>query len=73
MYLEHQKQKEPSHGKIPVKKLVGQGAGARLVLFDIKELCDLTSYNESELNTLGEEKRKRYSERSGRNPWERND
>lgn len=24
MYLEHQKHKEPSHGKIPVKKLVGQ-------------------------------------------------
>ena len=28
MYLEHQKNKEPSHGKIPVKKLVGQGMGA---------------------------------------------
>lgn len=27
MYLEHQKHKEPSHGKIPVKKLVGQGEG----------------------------------------------
>ena len=29
MYLEHQKHKEPSHGKIPVKKLVGQGAEQR--------------------------------------------
>ena len=28
MYLEHQKHKEPFHGKIPVKKLVGQGMGA---------------------------------------------
>ena len=25
MYLEHQKHKEPSNGKIPVKKLVGRG------------------------------------------------
>ena len=31
MYLEHQKHKEPSHGKIPVKKLVGQGAGAKSI------------------------------------------
>ena len=31
MYLEHQKNKEPSHGKIPVKKLVGQGAGAKSI------------------------------------------
>ena len=28
MYLEHQK---PSHGKIPVKKLVGQGEGAKSI------------------------------------------
>ena len=31
MYLEHQKHKEPSHGKIPVKKLVGQGEGAKSI------------------------------------------
>ena len=31
MYLEHQKHKEPSHGKIPVKKLVGQGVGAKSI------------------------------------------
>ena len=31
MYLEHQKHKEPSHGKISVKKLVGQGAGAKSI------------------------------------------
>ena len=31
MYLEHQKHKEPFHGKIPVKKLVGQGAGAKSI------------------------------------------
>ena len=31
MYLEHQKHKELSHGKIPVKKLVGQGAGAKSI------------------------------------------
>ena len=33
MYLEHQKHKEPSHGKIPVKKLVGQGEGAKSTLY----------------------------------------
>lgn len=32
--------------------------GARLALFDIKELRDLTAYDELELDTLGEEKRK---------------
>ena len=31
MYLEHQKHKEPSHGKIPVKKLIGQGEGAKSI------------------------------------------
>lgn len=31
MYLEHQKHKEPSYGKIPVKKLVGHGAGAKSI------------------------------------------
>ena len=31
MYLEHQKHKEPSHGKIQVKKLVGQGEGAKSI------------------------------------------
>ena len=31
MYLELQKHKEPSHGKIPVKKLVGQGEGAKSI------------------------------------------
>ena len=31
MYLEHQKHKQPSHGKIPVKKLVGQGEGAKSI------------------------------------------
>ena len=31
MYLEHQKHKEPSYGKIPVKKLVGQGEGAKSI------------------------------------------
>ena len=31
MYLEHQKHKEPSHGKIPVKKLVSQGEGAKSI------------------------------------------
>ena len=31
MYLEHKKHKEPSHGKIPVKKLVGQGEGAKSI------------------------------------------
>ena len=31
MYLEHQKHKEPSHGKIPVKKLVGQGEDAKSI------------------------------------------
>ena len=31
MYLEHQKHKKPSHGKIPVKKLVGQGEGAKSI------------------------------------------
>ena len=31
MYLEHQKHKEPSHGKISVKKLVGQGTGAKSI------------------------------------------
>ena len=31
MYLEHQKHKETFHGKIPVKKLVGQGAGAKSI------------------------------------------
>ena len=30
-YLEHQKHKQPSHGKIPVKKLVGQGEGAKSI------------------------------------------
>ena len=32
--------------------------GARLAPFDIKELRDLTAYDELELDTLGEEKRK---------------
>ena len=36
MYLEHQKHKEPSHGKIPVKKLVGQGEGAKSIESNIK-------------------------------------
>ena len=31
IYLEHQKHKQPSHGKIPVKKLVGQGEGAKSI------------------------------------------
>ena len=31
MYLEHQKHKQPSHGKIPVKKLGGQGEGAKSI------------------------------------------
>jgi type IV secretion system protein VirD4 len=32
--------------------------GARLAPFDIKELRDLTAYDELELDTLGEKKRK---------------
>ena len=31
MYLERQKHKQPSHGKIPVKKLIGQGEGAKSI------------------------------------------
>lgn len=31
MYLEHQKHKQPSHGKTSVKKLVGQGDGAKSI------------------------------------------
>ena len=34
MYLEHQKHKEPSHGKIPVKKLVGQGLRLRIAILN---------------------------------------
>ena len=34
-YLEHQKRKGPRHGKIPVKKLLGQGKGASSL--EIKE------------------------------------
>ena len=31
MYLEHQRHKQPSHGKIPVRKLIGQGDGAKSI------------------------------------------
>ena len=31
MYLEHQRRKQPSHGKIRVKKLIGQGDGAKSI------------------------------------------
>jgi ABC-type Na+ efflux pump permease subunit len=30
-YLQQQKQKQPTHGKIPVKKLIGQGNGAKSI------------------------------------------
>jgi hypothetical protein len=30
-YLQHQKQKQPTHGKMSVKKLVGQGGGAKSI------------------------------------------
>ena len=47
MYLEHQKHKEPSHGKIPVKKLVGQGAGAKSIESRIITLRLLSVWRES--------------------------
>ena len=31
MYLEHQKHKQPSHGKIPIKKLIDQGEGVKSI------------------------------------------
>lgn len=47
MYLEHQNHKEPSHGKISVKKLVGQGAGAKSIEVTDDTLRLLSVWRES--------------------------
>ena len=56
MYLEHQKHKEPSHGKIPVKKLVGQGAGAKSI-----EDADVIAQAFKEFVKVNEKKQQRPS------------
>ena len=66
MYLEHQKNKEPSHGKIPVKKLVGQGAGKTteppkyLVFFKGKD-ADVIAQAFKEFVKVNEKKQQRPS------------
>ena len=67
LLFEELEQKNPNHFAVrqykKYKLAAGKTAksiliscGARLAPFDIKELCDLTAYDELELDTLGEKK-----------------